>query len=271
MGRLEGKVAIVTGASRGVGRLCALGLAKEGADVVVAAKTVAATDKLDGTIHDVAREIEALGRRALPVQLDVRDADAIEAMVAQVAARFGRIDVLVNNAGAIFLGDAVDTPVKRYDLMHQVNARASFLCARACIPHMKHGGHVVMMSPPIHPPKIAGKVAYGMSKLGMTLCALGLAEELRDERISCNALWPVTAVETAAVVKNGLGEPAMWRRPEILADATVELVCTTPGEKTGLCLYDEDVLGWRGITDFDARYACVPGAVVPPLSKVMFE
>ncbi len=271
MGRLDGKVAIVTGGSRGVGKAVCLALAREGADVVIGAKTAEPHAKLPGTIHDTAKELEALGRKALPLQVDVRDEAQIDSMVAKAVDRFGKVDILVNNAGAIFIADAVDTPAKRFDLMMGINARAAFLCARAVIPYMKGGGHIVMMSPPIHPEKLGGKVAYGMSKLGMTLCAMGLAEELRDLKISCNALWPVTMVESSAVKNFQMGSEDMWRKPEILADATLELVCSRPGEITGQALYDEDVLRKAGVTDFDARYAVIPGTHPPPLSKALFE
>ena len=183
---------------------------------------------------------------------------------------FGRIDILINNAGALYIADVADTPAKKFDLVMDVNARAAFLCSRAVLPHMKSGGHIVMMSPPIHPKKIAGKVAYGLSKVGMSIVAIGLAEELRTKRISVNALWPVTAVESQATIHFQMGRREDWRSPAILSDAALELVCTPPGEKTGLTLYDEDVLGWIGVTNFD-KYALVPGTHPPPFSKDLFE
>ncbi len=270
MGRLDGKVAVITGASRGVGKAIAIAFARQGADVVVAAKTAEAHATLPGTIHETAREIEALGRRALPIQVNVREETDIDRMAQETAKVFGRVDILINNAGAIHLASIEDTPAKKFDLVMDVNARASYLCTRAVLPYMGRGGHVVMMSPPIHPKKIAGKVAYGLSKLGMSIIAIGLSEELRDRKISVNALWPVTAVESQATIHFQMGTPENWRKADILADATLELVCTPPGEKTGLTLYDEEVLGWIGVTNFD-HYAVVPGTKPGPYSKMVFE
>jgi len=270
MARLEGKVAVITGATRGVGKAIAIAFAKEGADIVVTGKTAEPHPKLPGTIYETARELEALGRRALPLQVNVREENDIDRMAAETAKAFGRVDILVNNAGAIHLASIEETPAQKFDLVMDVNARAAYLCTRAVIPHMEHGGHVVMMAPPIHPRKIAGKVAYGLSKLGMSIVAIGMAEELRERRISVNALWPVTAVESQAVIHFKMGQPTDWRKADILADAALELVCTPPGEKTGLTLYDEEVLGWAGVTNFD-RYALVPGTNPPPYSKLMFE
>lgn len=270
MKRLEGKVAVITGATRGVGKAIALTFAREGADIVIAAKTAEPNPALPGTIYDTAKEIEALGRRALPLKVNVREEDDIDRMAAETARAFGRVDILINNAGAIHLASIEDTPAKKFDLVMDVNARASYLCTRAVLPYMKDGGHVVMMSPPIHPKKIAGKVAYGLSKVGMSIIAIGLAEELRERRISVNALWPVTAVESQATIHFQMGKPQDWRKADIMADATLELVCTPPGERTGLTLYDEDVLGWIGVTNFD-HYALVPGAKPGPFSKMIFE
>lgn len=268
--RLRGKVAIVTGASRGVGKCIALTLAREGADIVAVGKTIEPHPTLPGTVPQTVQEVQALGRRALGLQVNVREDEDITRMVEQTVETFSRVDILINNAGALFIADAVDTPAKRFDLVMDVNARAAFLCSRAVIPHMKGGGHIVMMSPPIHPTKIAGKVAYGLSKLGMSLIAIGLAEELRDQRISVNALWPVTALESQATIHFQMGQREQWRSPQILGDAVRELVCTPPGQKTGLTLYDEDVLRSVGVTNFDS-YALVPGAQPPPLSKALFE
>ncbi len=270
MGRLEGKVAIVTGGSRGIGKEICKTFSREGAKVVVTAKTVDPHPTLPGTIHDTVREILEAGGSALGVQVDVRDEAAIESMVQRAVNEFGRVDILINNAGAIYIADAEATPAKKFDLVMSVNSRASFLCARAVLPHMKDGGHIVMMSPPIAPRALKGKVAYGLSKVGMSLVAIGLAEELRHRSISVNALWPVTAVESQATKHFQLGKPEDWRSADILADATLELVCTPPGEKTGMTLYDEEVLAWAGITDFD-RYALVPGTKPGPWSKSMFE
>lgn len=270
MGRLDGKVAIVTGASRGIGKVISQTFAREGASIVVAAKTSEPHPKLAGTIHDTVEEIEKAGGSALAVQVNVREGEAIESMVQQTVEAFGHIDILINNAGAIFIADAEATTAKKFDLVMDVNARAAFLCSRAVIPHMKHGGHIVMMSPPIAPRALKGKVAYGLSKLGMSMVAIGLAEELRHRNVSVNALWPVTAVESQATIQFEMGTEQDWRRPEVLADATLELVCTRPGEKTGLTLYDEEVLAWAGITELD-KYAVVPGTRPGPWSKSLFQ
>ena len=270
MGRLDGKVAIVTGASRGIGKVICKTFAREGACIVVAAKTADPHPKLPGTIHDTVEEIERDGGKAAAIQVNVREGEAIDEMVRQSVDAFGRIDILINNAGAIFIADAEATTAKKFDLVMDVNARAAFLCSRAVIPHMTHGGHIVMMSPPIAPRALKGKVAYGLSKLGMSMVAIGLAEEVRHRNISVNALWPVTAVESQATIHFEMGSKEDWRRPEVLADATLELVCTPPGKRTGLTLYDEEVLGWAGITDLD-KYAVVPGTKPGPYSKTLFE
>lgn len=263
-GRLAGKVAIVTGASRGIGRCVALGFAKAGADVVIAAKSDTAHPKLPGTIHTVAEEVEAIGRRALPVRLDVRDTAAIDQMVERTMAEFGRIDILINNAGALWWQPVADTPMKRFDLVHEVNCRAAFACTRACLPHMLAGGggHTLVFSPPIELSMLEGKVAYLISKFGMTMLALGLAEEMRGDPFSINALWPVTAIESAATATFGLGTPETWRKPEIMADACLALVSKPPGAYSGHAVLDEDVLRTEGVTDF-SRYQCVPGCEPP--------
>ena len=270
MQRLDGKVAIVTGGSRGVGKAVCIALAREGASVVVAAKTDQPHPTLPGTIHDTVRELQSLGGSAVAVKVNVREEAEIQHMVEQAVQAFGRIDILINNAGAIHLADVQSTPANKFDLVMDVNARASYLCAREVFPHMRDGGHIVMMSPPIHPEKIGGKVAYGLSKLGMSIIAIGLAQEWRAQRISVNALWPVTAVQSQATMHFGLGAPEQWRTAEVLADAVLELVSTPPGSITGQTLYDEDALRMGGITDLD-RYAVVPGTRPPPLSRWMFD
>src|SRR5688572_15215424 len=191
--RLKDRVVFITGASRGIGRSVALACAREGADIVVAAKTeVAADPRLPGTIHDVAKEIEALGRRALAVKLDVRDDAACEAAVARTVEHFGRIDALVNNAGALWWADVVETPLKKFDLIMGINVRASFVLSRAALPHMmkKKWGHIVMMSPPVDPTACGHHGAYAVSKFGMTMIAHAIAEEGADHNVTANALWP---------------------------------------------------------------------------------
>jgi len=257
--RLDGKVAVITGASRGIGRALALGLAADGASVTVAAKSTVSREKLPGSIHTVAAEIEAAGGEALAVRTDVRDEAAIEAMVAATLERFGRIDILVNNAGALWWEDVERTPLKRFDLVMGVNVRAAFACSRACLDPMAKagGGHILVFSPPIDLEALPGKVAYLISKFGMTMLALGLAEEVRERRIAVNALWPVTAIESLATINYGLGDRTVWRTPEILVDAVREIVATDPGELTGRALLDEVFLRERGVVDF-ARYRCDP-------------
>src|SRR5688572_24281980 len=210
MPSLKGRVAIVTGASRGIGRAVALGLAREGCDVVIAAKSTGSSEKLPGSIFTVAAEVEALGAKALPVQVDVRDADQIEGMAATTLERFGRIDLLVNNAGALHWAGLLDTPPKRFDLVMDVNARAAFLCCQAVLPMMiqRRWGHVVNMSPPMDLGMVPGRIAYAISKLGMTLLTVGLAEEARPHNVAVNSLWPATIIESQASINNALGTPA---------------------------------------------------------------
>ena len=264
MADLNGRVAIITGASRGIGRAIALGLARAGCGVVVAAKSTESTAKLPGSIFTVAEEIEKLGGQALPVQVDVRDETQIEQIAARALERFGRIDILINNAGALFWQPLVDTPPKRFDLVMGVNARAAFLCCRAVLPAMmkQRWGHIINMSPPIDAGFAAGRVAYAISKLGMTLITHGLAEEMRPHQVAVNSLWPVTIIESQASINWNLGSRSMWRKPDILVDAVLHLVQKDPQALTGQALLDEDFLRSEGISDF-SEYACVPGSKPP--------
>jgi citronellol/citronellal dehydrogenase len=254
-----GKVAFITGASRGVGKAIALELARAGCDIVVASRTTTPDPRLPGTIGDTAREIEALGRRALPVAVDVRDDAAIERALKSALDQLGRIDFLVNNAGALFWRPLTDTPLKKFDLVMGVNARAAFACAHHVLPAMKAQkfGHILMMSPPVSPAASGGKIAYAISKFGMTLIAQGLADEVREDNVAANALWPATMIESLATINWGLGDRTLWRTPQILADATLRIFAKEPRTFTGHALIDEDFLREEGVTDF-STYRCDP-------------
>jgi citronellol/citronellal dehydrogenase len=267
MSSRTGRVALITGASRGIGRALALGLAGQGCNIVIAAKSAQSTERLPGSVHTVAQEVEALGVQALPVQVDVRDEAQIEALAAQTMTRFGRIDILVNNAGALWWQPVLETPAKRFDLVMGVNARAAFLAARAVLPHMisQKWGHIINMSPPIDVKVVPGRVAYFISKFGMTLLTHGLAEEVRAANVAVNSLWPVTIIESQASINWGLGSREQWRKPDILVDCVLRLVQKEPAALTGQALLDEDFLRAEGVTDFSG-YACVPGTQPPRLS-----
>jgi citronellol/citronellal dehydrogenase len=260
----EKRVAFVTGASRGVGRALALRLAEEGCDVVVAAKTAAPHPRLPGTIHETAREIEARGRRALALPLDVRDDGAVERAVKAALDHFGRIDFLVNNAGALHWQSVAETPLKRFDLVMGVNVRGTFACTHHVLPAMRAAafGHILMLSPPVEPDAVSGKIAYSISKFGMTLIATGLAAELEGENVAANALWPATLIESQATIGWSLGDKTLWRTPEIVADAAVRIFSKEPRTFTGHALIDEDFLRAEGVTDF-ARYRSDPSHEPP--------
>lgn len=264
---LRGRVAIITGASRGIGRALALGLARQGCAVVIAAKSTAPSEKLPGSIYTVAQEVEALGGRTLPMQVDVRDEAQIAAMAAKTLEHFGRIDILINNAGALWWKSVLETPAKRFDLVMGVNARAAFLCSQAVLPLMiaQRRGHVINFAPPLDLGMVPGRVAYAISKLGMTLLTVGLAEEVRQHNVAVNSLWPVTIIESQASINWNLGTREAWRKPDILVDAVLRLVQKEPAALTGQALLDEDFLRAEGVTDFSG-YACVPGTEPPRLS-----
>jgi citronellol/citronellal dehydrogenase len=261
---LQGRVAIITGASRGIGRAVALGLARHGCHIVVAAKSVESTERLPGSIYSVARETEAFEGQALPVSVDVRDADQIDALVAKAMERFGRIDILINNAGALWWRPVLETSAKRFDLLMGVNARAAFLTSRAVLPHMieRKWGHIINISPPIDLKNIPGKVSYFISKFGITLLTHGLAEEVREHNIAVNSLWPVTIIESQASINWRMGSREMWRKPDILVDCVLRLVQKEPAAISGIALLDEDFLRGEGVIDF-SQYACVPGTQPP--------
>ncbi len=265
---LSGRVAIVTGASRGIGRCIAVTLGRAGMAVAVAAKTVRDRQQLPGTIGETATLVEQAGGRALAVQVDVRQEADLDRLVEETLSAFGRIDALINNAGALWWRPVLDTPARRFDLVMSVNVRAAFLLSRQVAAAMRgagRGGHIVMLSPPLDPGPHPGMVAYTISKLGMTLTAQGLAAELRSDGIAVNALWPATLIESLATINWGMGDRKLWRRPEIVADAVLALVRRDPAACTGRALLDEEVLGEEGVTDF-SRYRCVEDSEPPRVS-----
>ena len=242
---------MVTGSSRGIGRAMAIRLAREGASVVITGKSEAGTEKLPGSIHTVAAEIEDAGGSALAVRVDVRHEDEVKAMVDATIARFGRLDILINNAGALWWQPVLQTPPKRYDLMWEINVRAAYLCAYYALPHMveRHWGHIINCSPPITTQPSPGHVAYMTTKMGMTRLAIGIAAEHAADGIACNSLWPVTIIESLASINWGLADRTQWRSPEILCDAMMEIVSTEPPTLTGQQILDEPFLRERGWTD----------------------
>jgi citronellol/citronellal dehydrogenase len=268
---LAGKTLFITGASRGIGKAIGLRAARDGANVVVAAKTDRKHPVLPGTIHSAVEEIEAAGGRGLALRLDVRDENAIEAAVEEAAAHFGGIDILVNNASAIMLAGTRELPIKRFDLMFNVNVRGTYLMSRACIPHLARASnpHVLNLSPPLNlnPAWFKDHVAYTMAKYSMSMCVLGMAEEFRDEGIAFNALWPRTVIDTAAIsILGDAVKPENCRTVNIMADAAHAVLCQEARHCTGRFFLDEDVLWATGVRNLD-RYAVKPGA---PLLRDLF-
>jgi len=262
---LNNKTAFITGASRGIGKSIALRIAKDGGNVVIAAKSVEENPKLGGTIFSAAKEIEKAGGKALPVQCDIRYEDQIQAAIDKAVNHFGGIDIVINNASAISLTPTEQTEPKRFDLMHDINVRGTFFVTRACIPHLKKSSnaHIITLSPPINlnPKWFGGHVAYTLTKYSMSMMAVGWAAELKQYRIASNALWPRTTIDTAAV-RNLLGGEAlakMSRTPDILADAAYFILTKPSADCTGNCFIDEDVMAKEGITDL-SHYSVVPGA-----------
>lgn len=258
----KGKTVFISGASRGIGKAIGLRLAKEGANIVIAAKTVEPHPKLPGTIYTAAEEMKAAGGDALAVYLDVRDENLAETAVSQAVDHFGGIDILINNASAISLTGTLETPVKRYDLMHQVNVRGTYLLSQKCIPHLlkAENPHILNLSPPLNMDAkwFQNHVAYTMTKYGMSMCVLGMAAEFAG-KISVNALWPKTTIATAAVENLPMGAMLMprSRTPEIMGDAAFHILNRKKGESAGHFFIDEDVLREAGVTDFD-HYAVDP-------------
>lgn len=261
---LKGKVAFITGASRGIGEAIAMKLAAEGVAIAVVAKSVNEDPRLGGTIHSVAKKITDAGGRALAIQCDIRDEEQVIAAVQQTNAVLGGIDILVNNASAIMLAGTEQVETKRFDLMHDINVRGTFLVTKHCIPFLKksENPHILTLSPPIDlSPKWMGQyIAYTMTKYNMSMMSLGWAAEFKKDGIAANSLWPVTTIATAAV-KNLLGGDMlinMSRKPQILADCAAWIFSQSSKECTGNLFLDEDVLKQAGITDLD-QYAVVPG------------
>jgi citronellol/citronellal dehydrogenase len=261
---LAGKTLFITGGSRGIGLAIALRAARDGANIVVAAKTADPHPKLAGTIYTAAEEIEKAGGRSLPLLLDVRDGDAVSEAVERAADRFGGIDICVNNASAINLARSEEIDPKRFDLIQQINMRGTFLVSRACVPHLRKSSnpHILALSPPLtmRADWFAQHLPYTLSKYGMSMVMFGMAEEFKDDGIACNALWPRTTIATAAV-EFALGGEAMVRmsrKPEIMADAAHAMLCRPARNYSGNFVLDEDVLRETGMSDFSG-YAAVPG------------
>lgn len=263
MPSLAGKTIFITGASRGIGKQIALRCARDKANIIVAAKTTEPHPKLPGTIYTAAEEIEKAGGKCLPCVVDVRDEEQVTQAFEQAAQKFGGIDILINNASAISLTDTTATPMKRYDLMHSINARGTFLCSKIAIPYLKKSSnpHILMNSPPVslNPFWFQRHVAYTVAKYNMSLYALGLSAELRESGIAVNALWPKTAIDTDAInLIAGDDYRKKCRKPEIMADAAYAILTQESRSCTGNFFIDETLLRQQGVTDFD-QYAVVPG------------
>jgi len=260
---LQAKTIFITGASRGIGRAIALRCAADGANIVIAAKTSEPHPKLSGTIHSVAAEVEEAGGKALPIIVDVRSDELIDSAFAQAADHFGGIDAAINNAGAIMLTGVEMTPMKRVDLMFQVNVRAAYSCARAAVPYLKKADnpHIINMSPPIDldPRWLRNHTAYTISKYGMTMCTIGLSAELARHGIAVNSLWPRTIIDTVALrLVGGMAMAKNGRTTDIMADAIYEILTSDSREVTGNTFIDETLLRSRGVTDFE-KYAVEAG------------
>ncbi|XP_047995225.1 hydroxysteroid dehydrogenase-like protein 2 isoform X2 [Leguminivora glycinivorella] len=262
-GKLAGRTLFITGASRGIGKAIALKAAKDGANVVVAAKTAEPHPKLPGTIYTAAEEIEALGGKALPCIVDVRDEKAVQKAIDEAVKKFNGIDILINNASAISLTDTPNTDMKRYDLMHSINTRGTFLASKLCLPHLKNSNHahILNLSPPLNmnPFWFATHVAYTMAKYGMSMCVLGMSHEFKPFNIGVNALWPMTGIATAAI-EMLTGDVSTSRKPEIVSDAAYYMLCQDPKTYTGNFAIDEDVVKKAGVTDL-TPYACDPSNI----------
>ncbi len=269
MGTLHKKTLFITGGSRGIGLAIALRAARDGANIVIAAKTSDPHPKLPGTIYTAAAEIEQEGGKALPIQCDIRFEDQVQAAAEEAAKHFGGIDILINNASAISLTPTVQTDMKRYDLMHQINGRGTFLTSKTCIPYLKKAAnpHILMLSPPLdlNPKWFAPHVAYTIAKYNMSLCALGLAEELKRDGIAVNALWPRTTIATAAVANLLGGDKLMRasRKADILADAAHVILTKPAREFTGNFCIDDTLLWDNGRREFD-HYRIDPSEDLAP-------
>jgi citronellol/citronellal dehydrogenase len=257
---LRNKTLFITGASRGIGHAIAMRAAADGANVVIAAKTTEPHPKLPGTIHTAAADVERAGGKALAIATDIRDEAQVDAAIAAAVERFGGIDILVNNASAISLTGTLETPMKRYDLMHQINVRGTYLCTQKAVPHLAKSSnpHVLNISPPLQstlsPRWFAPHVAYTMAKYGMSLCVLGMAEEFRSQGIAVNALWPRTTIDTEAIRLIAGQEARMKARsPQIMADAAHWILTQPSREVTGRFFLDDEVLRSAGVTDL-SRY-----------------
>ena len=269
MSNLKDKTLFITGASRGIGLAIALRAARDGANVVVAAKTAGPHPRLPGTVYTAVEEIEAAGGRGFACVTDIRFEDQVKAAVDQTIETFGGIDILVNNASAIHLAGTIDMPMKRYDLLHSINTRGTFLVSKLCLPHLlkAENPHILNLSPPLNmdPRWFSEQLAYTMSKYGMSMCVLGMAEEFKDEGVAVNALWPRTVIATAAV-RNLLGGDETikcCRQPEIVADAAYAILSRNSRECTGNFFIDDEVLAAEGVTDLD-QYSVTPGEELLP-------
>lgn len=265
---LHNKTLFITGASRGIGLAIALRAAADGANIVIAAKSLHSRGKLPGSIFEAAEAVEAAGGKALPIQTDIRDGEQIDKAVAEAVAKFGGIDILINNASAINLTGTLDTPLKRFDLMFSVNVRGTFACSQACLPHLlkSDNPHILTLSPPLNmaPHWFKNHLAYTMAKYGMSMCILGLSEEFRDRGVAVNALWPRTVINTAALAMlGGLVKPEQCRTPEIIADAAHAILTRDSRGCSGNFFIDDEVLAQEGVTDLEC-YAVQPGTPLLP-------
>ncbi|MEO7068299.1 MAG: NAD(P)-dependent oxidoreductase [Rhodanobacter sp.] len=267
MTSLAGKTLFISGASRGIGLAIALRAARDGANIVIAAKSAVANPKLPGTIYTAAAEVEAAGGKALALKVDIRDEEQVRAAAAQAAEHFGGIDIVINNASAIWLAGTAETPMKRFDLMHQVNTRGTFLVTQSCLPYLKKASnpHVLMLSPPLNldPKWFAPHTAYTIAKYGMSMCVLGMSAEFAPLGMAVNALWPRTVIATAVIGMIDGVQVEHCRRPEIVADAAHAILTRPAREYTGHFAIDDEVLREAGVSDFE-RYAVKSGAHLLP-------